>query len=172
MSSIYEVIKAIHQAAADAKDHPYGGKKTGVLKREEGDFILDSRSTDGFGVSILGNMLTIKYQSECKISDTREASFETDIETILQGIVTYLKKEFKSATSETLTLKMVGESNIKVESFNNKRGSVYASCQYEIGNIKPLKTDIKQTGYTKAIDKMLKETNNDPYWVFKKFLND
>ena len=58
MATVYEIVQALSQAAANAYDgaHDADGEaiKAG-LKREEGNPLIDKRVMDGFGVKFHGN---------------------------------------------------------------------------------------------------------------------
>ena len=66
-SNIIDIVNGLSQAAANAYDGALDEKgeplKVG-LKREEGNPILDKRVIDGFNVSMLGNILILKYQGK------------------------------------------------------------------------------------------------------------
>jgi hypothetical protein len=152
MPSVYEVIKTIHQAAADAKDHPYGGKDTGALEREKGHLINDSRVVDGFSVKIGGNVLTICYETEAKLKQTHENNFVENLERTVNDLATYLKKEYKSSLKEALNLKEIGELEVFMENISRVRIMVRASKSYEIGNLP--KEDDPRKDRKKAFDKI------------------
>ena len=70
MATVYDIIKGINQAAANAYDGSHkaeynadGEERTAGLKREQGDVITDSRVMDGFGVRIEGPKCIISYHS-------------------------------------------------------------------------------------------------------------
>lgn len=165
-NEINDVIKAINQAAMDAHDGAYGHKEAG-LKREEGDLIKDKRVADGFGVSIHGNTLCIKYQSEIKLTDTHDKKFQSEMEDMIEEIVSYLKREFRKTLKKTLTLKRVGEIDILAQDLSRVRAMVQVKGTYEIGNLpkEEKSTDAKKR-YDK-IDTMLAESY-DPYLAWKK----
>ena len=103
MATVYEIVQGIHQAAANAYDGAHDKKyssdgedhKVG-LKREEGDPIVDSRVMDGFNVRVSGNTLMLSYQAEIKLKEFHDNSFEDDVESTLNDIVKFLKKEYKN----------------------------------------------------------------------------
>ena len=142
-TTINDVVRAIHQAANDAKDHPYGGKKTGALKREEGHKIVDSRVIDGFGVKIGGNILTINYHTECRMSEVNDGKFENVIQETINGLAKYLKKEYRTTTKETLKLKELDDIDIIIQETSRVRCWVQASQSYTIGNLEKPTDDTK-----------------------------
>ena len=98
MATVYEIVQGLSQAAANAYDGALGedesNTKTGVLRREEGDMIIDQRVIDGFNVKFYGNLMCLTYQSDIQLKDVYGGNFENDIESTFGEIVKYLKKEY------------------------------------------------------------------------------
>ena len=76
MASVYDIVKGINQAAANAWDGSHdekfvaeGDEKVVGLKREQGCPLNDSRVMDGFNVRMSGPKLIVSYQSEMPVSD-------------------------------------------------------------------------------------------------------
>tara|TARA_Y100000310_G_scaffold319244_1_gene374285 strand:+ start:1120 stop:1665 length:546 start_codon:yes stop_codon:yes gene_type:complete len=138
MATTYEIIQGISQAIANAYDGALDDKgeplKIG-LKREEGDMILDARVMDGFNAQFHGDKLIIKYQSEVKLKDTHDSKFENEIESMINKISKYLKKEYKKVTGNALTLTKDGEVDVLVQRLSNYRTWVEASATYKIGGL-------------------------------------
>jgi len=143
MASIYDIIKGINQAAANAG---YDGAheeslqadaraRTAGLKREDGHYINDRRVMDGFKVSFHGPLLRLNYQAEVRIKDVKSPGFENEIIGRLEEIVKFLKKEYKVITGDTLTLSIEGEHHILVERISNYRTELRAHCFYRIGGL-------------------------------------
>jgi hypothetical protein len=170
----YEIIKAIHQVVANAADHPYGGTPTGVLEREKGHRIHDSRIIDGFSVRIGGEVLTLSYSSEVNIKDAHENGFEDEIKRKITGLVKFLKREYKTLTNNELSLTAIDEEpQILLQSISYKRTTVRATCQYKLKLTEPLKDDGKKEkldSYDK-LDSMLSEQWT-PELQWNKFLNE
>ena len=138
-SNIIDIVNGISQAAANAYDGALNEKgeplKVG-LKREEGNPILDKRVIDGFNVSIAGNMLTIKYQSEVLLKEVYKGDFEGEVAQRIQDISSYLKKEYKKITGKSLTLtKEDKEPDVLVQSVSRIRSWVQAHQKFKIGGI-------------------------------------
>ena len=98
-----EILKGISQAAANAYDGSHDerymadGKARKVgLKREQGDPILDSRTIDGFTVSMAGPRLRILYHSQANLKEVHENGFENEIIGRLKDIAKYMRKEYKN----------------------------------------------------------------------------
>jgi hypothetical protein len=149
MATVYDIVKGINQAAANAYDCSHDerlvvdgeAKKVG-LKREQGDFINDSRVMDGFKVKISGPQLTISYHSELPIRDIHNTKLDEEIEQIYADIVKFLKKEYKHITGETLSLKDEGPAKILLQ--NMSRIRTWIECQ-KVYTIKGLK-DVIEVG--------------------------
>jgi len=169
MADIYEITKLIKQAAADAKDHPYGGKDTGALAREKGHVVNDSRIVDGFSVGVGGNIVTITYEIECKMKDTHANKFDTDIETTINDLASYLKKEYKSASGDTLTLTPDGEMDVFMQEVSRVRVLVRASKHYKIGGVdEPADSRKDRKKKFDSLETML-ETKYSPEVAWKKY---
>ena len=144
MSSVYDIIQGINQAAANAHDgahderYSYDGKaRTVGLKREEGDCIIDSRVMDGFHVRFDSqNRLHLTYQAEITMKDFHDNSFEDDVKNTLNDIIKYLKKEYKDITGNTVSLTPDGTPDIHAQSMSRKRNWVQATQSYTIGGLK------------------------------------
>ena len=143
MATVLDIINGISQAAANAYDGSHDERysadsetrKVG-LRREEGDPILDSRVMDGFNVKYYGNSICVEYHGECKLKETHDRNrFETDVNTRINDIVSYLKKEYKSITGDSLSLTSEGESDIVVQHMSNIRSWVTAKQFYKIGGM-------------------------------------
>ena len=142
MATVYDIIKGINQAAANAYDgaHEEGLQadakaRSAGLKREEGHYINDRRVMDGFKVQFHGPILRIKYQSDARIKDVAKNGFEDDVVRHLEEIVKFLKKEYKAITGDTLTLSKEGDHHILVQRMSNYRTDVQAHCDYRIGGM-------------------------------------
>ena len=142
MATVYEIIKGINQAAANAYDGAHeeglqadGDARSAGLSREDGHYINDRRVMDGFKVSFHGPILRVKYQSEVLLKDVKKSSFEDDIAKHLKDIVKFLKKEYKAITGDSLALTLEGEHQILVQRMSNYRTDVQAQCDYRIGGL-------------------------------------
>ena len=138
-SEIMEIINGISQAAANAYDGAYDDKgepRSIGLRREEGDVVLDKRIMDGFNVRISANTLIINYQGEITLKEVYAGGFEEEIDQRLQDIASYLKKEYKKITGNSLSLtKLDKEPDILVQSLSRIRSWCQASQKFTIGGI-------------------------------------
>ena len=142
MASVYDIVKGINQAAANAYDGAHdatlqadGTARTAGLEREDGHYIHDRRIMDGFGVKFHGPILRINYQAETRLKEVQDKGFEGEIEQRLQDIANFLKKEYKAVTGDTLTLTKEGEPHVLVQRISNYRTDVQAHCDYRIGGL-------------------------------------
>ena len=143
MATVYDIVKGINQAAANAYDGNHDGRyRTDGeddligLKREEGCPINDSRVMDGFKVKISGPVLIITYQSEMPIRSFHNTKLGQEMETVFSDIVKYLKKEYKKINNEALTLTPAGPCDILLQNMSKLRTWVICQKNYKIGNMK------------------------------------
>ena len=142
MATVLEIIQGINQAAANAWDGSHeeslnsdGRARKVGLKREEGHIINDRRVSDGFKVRFSGPNLTILYQSETRLKEVAQNGFENEISGMIGKIATFLKKEYKAITGNSLTLTKIGEPSVLVQKLSNYRTDVRATCDYKIGGL-------------------------------------
>jgi hypothetical protein len=163
MATVYDIIKGINQAAANAYDGAHdsaltadGEERKVGLSREDGHFINDRRVMDGFKVVFHGPILRIKYQAEVKIKDVKDNGFEGDIESKLADIVKFLKKEYKTITGDTLALTKEGEHHILVQRISNYRTDCQAHCDYRIGGLGHDVEDVSGESEKDRLDKSVR----------------
>jgi len=143
MATVYDIIKGINQAAANAYDGSHdkrfvekGEDKVVGLKREEGCPINDSRVIDGFNVRMSGPKLIVSYQSEMSIKAVHNTKLDEEIERIYKDIVKFLKKEYNSITKNTLALTADGPCDILLQNMSRVRTWVQCQKVYTIGGLK------------------------------------
>jgi len=164
MATVYDIIKGINQAAANAGwDGAHeeslqadGKARDAGLKRQDGHYINDRRVMDGFGVTFHGPLLRIKYQSEIRIKEVQDKGFEDEIIRRLQGIVKFLKKEYKAITGDTLTLTKEGEHHILVQRISNYRTDCQAHCDYRIGGLTDV-AEVNKGSDEERLDKAIRD---------------
>lgn len=136
--SVYDVVKGISQAVAN-KQHgavDADGKLIEIgLKREEQP-ITDQKVMDGFGISLHGNMLMIKYHSVEPIRELHQKKFEKEVERRINDIKNYIAKEFAKHTGSQLRLKEAGDISVLVETSNRMKAMIKAIMGYEVLNLK------------------------------------
>jgi hypothetical protein len=138
MATILDVVRGLSQAAANAYDGALdenGDPIKAGLKREDGDPILDKRVIDGFNVVFYGNRMCLGYHSEIKLKEVYGNGFEGDIDQTLEDVVSFLKKEYRKITGESVSLKADGEVDVRVESSSRVRSWVTAKKHYVIQGV-------------------------------------
>jgi len=142
MATVYEIVQGLAQAAANSYDgshiesfSPDGEVHTAGLKREEGNPLIDKRVLDGFNVKFYGNMMCISYMSEIFLKEVYKPGFESGVEQHIADISSFLKKEYKKITGNSVTLTKEGEVDMRVESSSRVRSWVTAKQHYKIGGL-------------------------------------
>ena len=157
---VVDILRGISQAAAGmydgALDEDGEPVKIG-LKREEGNPLLDKRVIDGCKVRCSGKTLIVSYHSELLLKDVyanKKGKLEDELEQTMSDIVSYLKKQYRKITGNTLSLKEKGEVDARVESTSRVRVFVTASKHYEITSMSDVE-DIKEPS-ADALEKTFK----------------
>lgn len=169
-NTVYNIVQGIHQAAFNGKDHPSGGSKTGVLKHEIGDPIIDSRVIDGFAVKVSGNILKVTYSATVQLETALEKQVEENYLKMVEDITSFLKKEYKSITGETLTLKSVGEGTVSFQNVSNVKTFVFASKEYEVSGLESGSNEEGSKESAKKVEKVDKLAEALNIDRFKKML--
>jgi hypothetical protein len=158
-NNVLDIVRGISSAVATAYDGALDEKGEPIkigLSREEGDVVLDKRIMDGFGVSLSGNTITIKYHGNIQLRDVHGGKFESEIAQKLEDIASYLKKQYKKITGNSLSLtKIDKEPDIFVQSLSRRRSMVNATCSYKIGGM-PEEPELGQTT-DERLDKSIKK---------------
>lgn len=178
MATVYDIVRGINQAAANAYDGSHderyveeGEEKPIGLKREQGCPINDSRVMDGFNVRMAGPKLTVSYQSEMPMAAFHNTKLDEELEQIYGDIVKFLKKEYKSIIGETLSLKEDGPCDFILQNMSKIRTWVQATKTYTIGNMADVievgepSSGTLEDGFRKFLDL---STDKDPENVTRK----
>ena len=143
MATVYDIVKGINQAAANAYDGSHkedynsdGKPRTAGLKRELGNPIVDSRVMDGFSVRMNGPKMIVSYQSELPIKDVHNTKLDQEIEQTYADIIKFLKKEYKAVTGETLSVKEDGPAHILLQNMSKIRTWVECQKVYTVNGLK------------------------------------
>lgn len=147
MANILDVVQTIQSIVAQkgydgALDEDGNPVKVG-LRREVDNVVTDSRLVDGFKVRFQGNKMILSYSSECNIKNVADPKFESMVGQRIADIVSFLKKEYKSASGRALSLVQEGETDILVQKMSNIRTWYQSSSIYRIGGVQGL--DQEQT---------------------------
>jgi len=139
MATIYDIIQGLSQAAANAYDgalgEDYEPANDGILRREEGNALIDQRVMDGFNVKFYGNMMCLSYHSEIQLKEVYASGFEGDMDQRIADIAGWLKKEYKKITGNSVTLTEEGEIDVFVENSSRVRSWVIAKKHYKVGGL-------------------------------------
>lgn len=150
MADIMEVIKGIHQAAANGFD---GGKQGTGLSREEPTPITDKRVIDGFGVRVQGDTLVVNYHQEIPLAKSQPNRLQSDCDQTLEDIISFLKKEYKVVTGDTLSLTEIDkESSIHSEFINRHRLATKAVKRWKIGGLNDLTKQREEDNTTPSLE--------------------
>lgn len=167
MATIYEIVQGLAQAAANAYDgalgEDYEPVKTGALRREEGDMLIDQRVMDGFGVKFYGDMMCLTYHSEVQLKEVYGPGFESDIDQRMTDISKWLKKEYKRITGDSVALTADGEVDIRAENSSRVRSWVTAKKHFKIGGLSEDMSDDNR-GSTNVVAKNWEAFLNQGGW--------
>ena len=139
MATVYEIIQGLAQAAANAYDGALGEDQEpvndGILRREEGNALIDQRVMDGFNVKFYGDMMCLSYHSEIQLKEVYAGGFEEEMDQRLADIAGWLKKEYKKVTGNSVTLTEEGEVDVMVQNSSRVRTWVQAKKHYKVGGL-------------------------------------
>ena len=138
MATVYEIVQGLSQAAANVYDGALDEKGEPIkvgLQRETGDPILDKRIMDGFNIKFYGNMMCLSYMSETRLKEVYVNGFESDVEQRIADIASFLRKEYKKITGNSISLTKEGEVDMRVESSSRIRSWVTAKQHYKVGGL-------------------------------------
>ena len=142
MSSTYQIVQGLAQAAANAYDGAHDeryaldgqARKVG-LNREQGHPILDKRVNDGFSVKFYGNSMIINYQSDVRLKEVKNPKYDQEIARMLNEIKKFLQREYKALTGNSVRPTAKGEAQILVQSTSRVRTFVQAYQHYTISGV-------------------------------------
>ena len=139
MATVYEIVQGLAQAAANSYDgalgEDYEPVNDGILRREEGNALIDQRVMDGFNVKFYGNMMCLSYQSDVQLKEVYASDFEGEMEQRLTDIAGWLKKEYKKITGNSVALTEEGEIDVFVQNSSRVRTWVQAKKHYKVGGL-------------------------------------
>ena len=140
MSNIADIVKGINQAAANAHDGAIDAEGEPLdigLERNKPTPIHDRRVMDGFGVKFIGTLMRVNYTRELPNAEITTNKLKGQIETSIEEVVKFLKKEYKSITGDALKLKKKGNLELgNVQSTSRVRSWVQSYCDYELQGVK------------------------------------
>ena len=138
MATTLEIINGISQVLSNTYDGALdeSGEPVKIgLRREEGNPLIDPRIMDGFGASIVGDRLHIKYHAEIPLKEVHSNGFEGEMESMVEKIKSFLQKEYIKVTKSSLSLSDPSEVDVLVEYISRIRCSVKVHKCYSISGI-------------------------------------
>lgn len=135
MATTLEIIDCISQVLANTYDGALdeSGEPVKIgLRREEGNPLIDHRVMDGFGASISGDRLHIKYHAEIPLKEVHSNGFEGEMESMVETIKSFIQKEYKKIKKNALSLSEPSEVDVLVEYISRLRCSVKVHKCYKI----------------------------------------
>lgn len=135
MASVLEIVRGISQAMSNTHDGALdeNGEPVKIgLRREEETPITDKRVMDGFSVRLHGDKLCLYYNSEITMKEVHAKGFENDVNSTMADIVKYIKKEYRKAVGESLSLKQDGETDIHVQNMSRVRSWMVAKQEFKV----------------------------------------
>jgi len=135
MATTLEIIDCISQVLANTYDGALdeSGEPVKIgLRREEGNPLVDQRVMDGFGASISGDRLHIKYHAEIPLKEVHSNGFEGEMESMVESVKSFIQKEYKKLKKSALTLSEPSEVDVLVEYISRIRCSVKVHKCYKI----------------------------------------
>tara|TARA_B100001094_G_scaffold281360_1_gene292760 strand:- start:68 stop:607 length:540 start_codon:yes stop_codon:yes gene_type:complete len=136
MSNILDIVKGINQAAANAYDGAITeeGEPLDIgLQRDKETPITDKRVMDGFGVTFNGTTMRVNYHRDVATNEVMTNKLKTEVESAIEEVYSFLKKEYKKITGDTLKAKKLPGNVIgDVQTTSRVRSWVQAHCDYEI----------------------------------------
>ena len=138
MATTLEIIDCISQVVSNTYDGALdeSGEPVKIgLRREEGNPLIDQRIMDGFGAQVLKDRLHIKYHAEIPLKEVHSNGFESEMESMVEKIKSFIQKEYKKIKKDTLTLSEPTEVDVLVEYISRIRCSVKVHKCYKIGAI-------------------------------------
>ena len=161
MATTLEIIDCISQVLANTYDGALdeSGEPVKIgLRREEGNPLIDHRVMDGFGASISGDRLHIKYHAEIPLKEVHSNGFEGEMESMVETIKSFIQKEYKKIKKSALGLSDPSEVDVLVEYISRLRCSVKVHKCYKIGGVQSedrIKSD-QEKPTDPAFEKMVK----------------
>ena len=138
MATTLEIIDCISQVLANTYDGALdeSGEPVKIgLRREEGNPLIDQRVMDGFGASVSGDRLHIKYHAEIPLKEVHSNGFEGEMESMVESVKSFIQKEFKKIKKSALSLSEPSEVDVLVEYISRIRCSVKVHKCWEIGSL-------------------------------------
>lgn len=138
MATTLEIINCISQVLANTYDGALdeSGEPVKIgLRREEGNPLVDQRVMDGFGASVSGDRLHIKYHVELPLKEVHSNGFESEMESMVEKVKSFIQKEYKKIKKSAIGLSDPSEVDVLVEYVSRIRCSVKVHKCWVIGEV-------------------------------------
>jgi hypothetical protein len=138
MTTTLEIINGISQVLSNSYDGALdeSGEPIKIgLRREEGNPLVDPRIIDGFGAHISRNRLHIKYHTEIPLKEVHSNGFESEMETMVEKVKSFIQKEYNKIMKSSLSLSDPSEVDVLVEYISRTRCSVKVHKCFAISSI-------------------------------------
>ena len=161
MATTLEIINGISQVLANSYDGALdeSGEPVKIgLRREEGNPLIDHRVMYGFGAHIAADRLHIKYHAEIPLKEVHANGFESEMESMVEKVKSFIQKEFNKVTKSSLSLSDPSEVDVLVEYISRIRCSVKVHKCYKIGSLETESNmpDSSERPVDPAFEKMVK----------------
>lgn len=170
MATVMEIIQGISQVVANTYDgakNDDGTPKEVGLKREKEVEIKDKRVVDGFTVKMHGgNKMCIAYTTEVRSEDllANKGKYEDSLLQDVADIASFIKKEFRKVTGQSLSLKEIKGTKPEIEVFQTSRvrTEVKVVVDYTIEGLPDVhaEKDSQKNKLLKSMDKWLSLSND------------
>jgi hypothetical protein len=80
-------------------------------------------------------LLNINYQSDIRLKDVYAGNIEKEVEDMIEKVASFIKKEYKKITKDTLSLTAEGEVDVMVQNSSSVRAWVTGNRSYKVGNL-------------------------------------
>jgi len=171
MATVLEIIQGLSQVAANSYDGATdedGKRKETGLRRDEEVAIRDKRVLDGFKVRLhSGNKLCVMYTTEVLVKDVaKKGKYEDELHQNVADIVSFIKKEYKKVTGNSLSLTELKDPPPDLEIIQTSRVRTEAkmTCHYEVAGLEEFqaKDDLRDKRMKESEKFMKQSTDKRP----------
>jgi hypothetical protein len=161
MATAEEIVRGLSQVLADSYDGATDEKgdplEMGLRRGAFDANITDKRVNDGFGLSVNGNVLIVKYQGEVTLKEIKDKNFESDMGQCMADVLKFIKKQYKKVTGNTLSCKPIGDMSYSVQSTSRVRTWVEAQARYKIAGMDGVANGYDAPSGEELLDKSIRK---------------
>ncbi len=134
IENISQVLAYSFDGALDKDGNPI---KIGLSR--ETNPLLTRETIDGFRVRISADVLILSYHSEIRLKDVHDSKFENKIESIMDGIIEWISKEYGKLSGEELkVVELDKEAKILVQTASRVSSWIQATKKYTLKDLQGL----------------------------------